>query len=81
MYRQIITEINISNNRKYSDVNNYVNKYCSDSLKVLTIKSNDLDATEVWKKPFTQLTKIYVDTKFVNCEKTDFNVLSNISAI
>lgn len=42
-----------------SQIDRYINKYCSDSLEELKLHSN-VNATDAWKKPFKQLTNLYV---------------------
>lgn len=52
----------------------YVNRYCADSLQRIKIWNSVGAFTELWKKPFAQLTDIY----FANCE---FNHSTNLRTI
>lgn len=57
-----------------SQIDRYINEYCSDSLRELKLFSNvnstDTE-TDAWKKPFKQLTNLYVFMEIVDCEHTN----------
>lgn len=54
------------------EIDRFVNKYCSDSLERLKLFSK-VDTADAWKKPFKQLTNLFVHGKLENCEHTNFS--------
>lgn len=72
--RVVVMKENESDIVWHPEIDRYVNEYCSDSLEELSLFST-VNITNAWRKPFKQLTDLYVNEKVVSCEDTNFTEL------